>query len=122
MNIELLKWMCEKADGFGWMKSNENNEFYHIITTPNGKEKDPEDIDRDDECYPLLLQRAIEGVFREENYFIDIEYYDKKWLYRVFMGEYPDSDNFLHIEKGLSIDAAKAAALEYVWEQERKHK
>jgi hypothetical protein len=110
MNIDFIKWMCDKAEGFSVSDDLKN----HMIL-PHGNVLSMSDKSAftHNIIYPLLLQRAIEGVNREDDWFIDIEQLGDKSLYRIFhVGEFDrKKDKYEHIDK------AKESALRYIWEQ-----
>ena len=107
MNIDFIKWMVENADGFEWFISPDRGEIFKYCNL---------------ECYlssadawylyPLLLQRAIEGVNREENCYLIMQ--NHRGLY---YNTYEDPAVYDDYE---SIDQAKESALKYIYEQEPK--
>ena len=67
MNIEFIKWLFEKAEGYeyeeyGFIRTPDNY-FYEFLS--ENRVMRYYTID-----YPLLLQRAIEGVNRDSDYWI----------------------------------------------------
>jgi len=116
MDIDFIKWMCDKADGF---EIEQDCVSACPLKMPGGTRTS---IDlRSDyvrlERYPLLLQRAIEGVNRkyekdENNYCIDLMSDDLE----VGFNCYTRQHNF--IKDFDSVDQAKESALKYVKEQE----
>jgi hypothetical protein len=108
MNIDFIKWMCEKAD---WKVDNSDDP---IIKIPNGTESISWLVNSNI-LYPLLLQRAIEGVNYEHVYHISqmndtIEIYKDNDQYDVLA-----SFRFM----SGAADKAKEQALKYIWEQEK---
>ena len=110
MNIDFIKWLCEKADGFkvskdrvvclGW-ESNHNTviegcEYWNGV------------------YYPLLLQRAIEKI-RE----IIPEYHELKIDYVVSYGWSFRYGSITSQDFFNNPDQAKESALKYIWEQEK---
>lgn len=118
MNIDFIKWMCEKADNIGY-----DHEFGkdHIIFGNYAiyNLQDPAfDLNEADWAYvyyPLLLQRAIEGV-NKSNGRLDIE--QDKSMIRICDNK-NSITNRCTLDKYDSIDAAKEAALMWVFEQEK---
>ena len=115
-NVEFIKWMCEKADGFEWIKGITLN-----VKGPNGHCYTVNEvlIHVRSIIYPLLLQRAIEGVNKESveegtGYLIDINCSDIE-VYHI------DKNNRQHFEHvNREIDNEKESALKYIYEQEKK--
>ncbi len=119
MDIAFIKWMCEKAkweylkekDGYSWVRL----ECGSTISTSF--------IMKSSIYYPLLLQRAIEGINRAHRNFSDrypiihIECYYIKEIEKKIYGEYVEEFN---IDSFDSIDQAKEAALRYIYEHEMK--
>jgi len=115
MNIDFIKWMCEKGAGFGF------DEYCHrkTINYPMG---DWEWIDNLHQerfqlvYYPLLLQRACESIETEEKYMIESETVNGLWSYEVRSWA---EDGLLFGTALIPIDKAKESALKYIWEQEQ---
>jgi hypothetical protein len=105
-DIEFIKWLCAKAEGFtiddGIIFINDLHNgtpvghiwYYKVI-------------------YPLLLQRAIEGVNRTEE---DIHIVQNHLYVEVIDWEYNVLDSWGSEVK----DQAKESALKYIWESEKK--
>ncbi len=113
MEIEFIKWMCEKAEGFE-LESNvvlwEESRGYDLL------------IVKASIAYPLLLQRAIEGVTRSHS-----ETSTRYWIEMSYnaIEVYDSADgtvtaNYYFDEFQGDIDQAKESALKYVHEQEIK--
>lgn len=118
MKTELIKWMCEYADGFEWLNSRSsvrlmNNAMIYPVPV----------LLANSIVYPLLLQRAIEGVNKAGKDCIlktDIEidvWYLPKWGWS-FDISYPDENQFTPDGYFGTPDDAKRSALEYVRQQE----
>ena len=129
IDIDFIKWMCEKAEGFSLRSEDSPNkgDFSITIPLPNTFLCSWCNHLRTDLYktiyYPLLLQRAIEGVTRSHaekstRYWIEISY-DSIEVY--------DSDdntitaNLYFNEFQGDIDQAKEAALKYIYEQENSN-
>ena len=121
MNIELLKWMCEKA-GYQIFGDPQND---GAVVTLGGFHIHWYDWEKNElvmnmwenDFYPLLLQSAIEGVNREATYIIET---NNQLISIYLVHPYPEIKKQFDFDDHNDIIAAKAAALEYVWEQERK--
>lgn len=110
MNIDFIKWMCDKADGFEI--TNESKGFLH--TDFFSYHKSGVNGSRwTDLVYPLLLQRAIEGVNESDgNHFI-IQGPGN-------IGVKKNNQNMdLIFAKESASDSAKQSALEYIYNQEQ---
>jgi len=116
MDIDFIKWMCDKADGF---EIEQDCVSACPLKMPGGTRTS---IDlRSDyvrlERYPLLLQRAIEGVNKEsiiiDGYLLDINCSD----ITVYHTETLDRKIYEHVNS--STDKAKESALKYIYEQEK---
>ncbi len=122
MNTDFIKWLCEKAEGFEENYKNylgaakANTGLY--VDTPHDSFKigQNEPLWRN-VYYPLLLQRAIEGVNRKfnksRNYRIRIDEIGVRvldgWETELrYWGTSPD------------IDRSKEHCLKYIWEQENE--
>ena len=114
MDIDFIKWMCDKAEGFGvdlycgkdTIESPDDNWFF-LGGRKNKQFKNT--------YYPLLLQRAIEGVNLDNSkYYIGQSYFG--------VGVYLLSQELLKlyevIETQMLLDKAKKSALMYIYEQE----
>ncbi len=117
MDIEFIKWMCGKAEEYEFYEGDFIDDNY--IETPCLQEIHQNEFDSDDwikSLYPLLLQRAIEGVNRYnlyEGFFIAydnlyIKVCDCKTNKVLKMFEIDDQDQ------------AKKESLQYIYEQEKK--
>lgn len=117
MDIEFIKWMCEKAEGVSYWERESINEAY--IDFGQGTTEYPIDC-FDDEWekvyYPLLLQRAIEGVNKtlDQDIHVDWAPISEAWRAELFM--YGCSVDLWH---GATPDKAKEAALKHIWENEK---
>ena len=103
MNIDFVKWMIEHADGF------EEKGFGGIIGYYKYGCYRFKDV-QNWYLYPLLLQRAIEGV---------------KCAVSICASGYieigdPDDPYMLRVSDFKNIDKAKEAALKNIWEQENE--
>ena len=124
IDIDFIKWKVGKAEGFSvYFES----EYWYISTQSSSSYILRDDVLKasfrwDLEVYPLLLQRAIEGV--ESQYYkigYDFERIYKcssnKWIIKVFkQGEFKYSSGCQ-----VFIDQAKESALKYIYKQEIKH-
>ena len=108
-DIDFIKWMCEKAEGFRYDGS---GFISHSGWTFSGNSVRWESM-----YYPLLLQRAIEGVNRDQDKWRIIQTDSALRLY--------DSDSGFTIPEciykfsKMSEDQAKELSLLYILEQEK---
>ena len=109
MNIDFIKWMCDKADIKFFCRSKDMIQYAVKIGKRSIEIGSNNWIDI---VYPLLLQRAIEGVNRIEygDYWFHQDDYITAWVY----GGLPKTF------KNKNIDQAKESALMYIYEQETK--
>jgi len=113
MDMDFIKWMCERAEGFRHV------EKMHDIECPDQMYIGEYLIVKNKARYPLLLQRAIEGL----NMISDI------WIQILIS---PDTGGsiawkpFMNCKYQLNgdlylwPDQAKEAALKYIYEQENR--
>ncbi len=120
MDIDFIKWMCDKADGFEWIHIplKDGSGYYVSVSNKFGGVN----IDSDFfEVYitPLLLQRAIEGVNRTSIFEIiqnygRVEIRNKTNVNSLLLDCcFCRNDNY-------TVDQAKESALQYIYEQELK--
>lgn len=126
MNIDFIKWMVQYAEGFNWYEDPEGE----LVTFGTGFTLDPKDtiLFSGEILYPLLLQRAIEGINR---YTLNLEDY-KQLTYIIFQNQAEikvraipvettmEDHDFVYQDGIVSIDQAKEQALRYIYEQENK--
>jgi hypothetical protein len=115
-DIDFIKWMCDKADGFDFIRKQDDDEFYVGFNNRAGDYFSEGNYRRF--VYPLLIQRAIEGV--TEKLLIDIEPYwlaSYGWNYDIDFNDKskPNISNDGYFE---TPDQAKESALKYIYEQE----
>ncbi len=107
MEIDFIKWMCEKAEGFNIVKNR-----LRISGEKTFTECLLGYFDYAHVYYPLLLQRAIEGVNKEDSCFL---------IMQNHRGIYFDTYKNPAVYKDYtSIDKAKKSALKYIYEQDTK--
>jgi len=113
--IDFIKWLCEKAEGF---ESFEDQEGLNIYCNKWGSIVG--NLSFTEVYYPLLLQRAIEGVNLTSGVWIQILLTPDNGG-SVAWKPFIKSDNFqgLNGDLFLWVDQAKESALRYIWEQER---
>jgi len=115
VDIDFIKWMCEKTEGFKFEQGDFIDDCY--IRTPAGMEIDLIDFDNDlwkKDYSPHLLQRAIESVNRTGNHFIIHDWNEitvESKRYQEGIQQYIFKDK---------PDQAKESALKYIYEQEKK--
>ena len=103
MNIEKLKWMIERADGFRFV------EKMHDVECPDQMYIGEYQIVKNKVRWPLLLQRTIEGLNRDSDRWIvnnrmdGVEVYESETAYQDYF-------NF-----DLGIDQAKQSAIDYIY-------
>jgi len=120
MNIDFIKWMVEKAEGFEIEEYFHNEEKHYYLHTPfvagyNLRFLDTQPQEFHNSIMSLLLQRAIESVNRE--------YWHNNKQFRIqqdhlgcqVFDKWGEQQTTYGLSK--SPDRAKEAALEYVWEQ-----
>lgn len=113
MDINFIKWLCEKAEGFEISVDQDGQEYISTIhdsidlniNTPLARNV----------YYPLLLQRAIESVNRESQYnriasnwrtiSINQGFAERQKVWDFNVGNY-------------TIEQAKELSLRYIYEQE----
>lgn len=115
MNIDFIKWMVEKAEGFEMGINGAEN----CIICPVGSmhiEHHQKTDDWHKTIYPLLLQRAIEGVnSADSTYFIG----QGRWYINAWNETVPPEKAGVQVDIRItSPDQAKEKALMYVNEQE----
>ncbi len=120
MDIEFIKKICEKAEGF---KVGKHEGSHSMVELPNGKRfvitSNDFSIFINDwihTYYPLLLQRAIEGAnkFHVGGFKITIRDFD------IIVQDYITSEIWRIFAVNPDIDQAKESALKYIYEQELK--
>ncbi len=123
MDIEFIKWLCERAEGFSYEIGSGINGIvvgkYAIFTENDIKQNAKRTFTSRlwiPIYYPLLLQRAIEGVNNTKGIFEiqqnvgDIQLYNRKTVGFIYF----------MLNEFKSADQAKESALEYIYEQEKK--
>ena len=108
MDLDFIKWMVGYAEGF-ILGVDDSVIFCHQTWELPRSLKFVEDW----ELYPLLLQRAIEGINNSENYDI-VQTRSNIVIYGYYKNPEPV---YFELEPKLS-DQAKEAALKYIYEQE----
>ena len=112
MDINFIKWMVGYADGFEFdnyvLECSDDAAFYMGSNTESMKDVFKKTFDNI--YYPLLLQRAIEGVNRDCPYIWIVQ---DEWI-RVMGTEL--QQELMH--KDSFDDQAKESALKYIYEQE----
>jgi len=74
IDIDFIKWMCEKADDFDFYEGDFIDDNY--IETPCLQQIDQLELDCDlwvKSIYPLLIQRSIRGAVKKLHESSDIE-------------------------------------------------
>jgi len=121
IDIDFIKKCVEKAEGFIFRKGYKDHNFLitplkHLINLDNLTPDHPNILKWTREYFPLLLQRAIEGVnnlhlnddkyptILFDCYEIEIRYNKTEW-----------KDKSFHFDMFDSIDQAKESALKYVF-------
>jgi hypothetical protein len=115
MKTECFMWCVEKA---GWrIVKDDDGDPYCYYTQESGGFCHIDSVATDPVLYPLLLQRAIEGVNQGKG-FIEISMaYDTFIVTDLSEGLFCDPIKKAFLIKG-NYDQAKEAALERVWERE----
>ena len=116
-DLDFVKKCCEYADGFEHFVGIDHGYETDNISDPHDREHEVEEFDlkHNQVEYPLLLQRAIEGVNMGNRFEISM------FKDRLFVTDYEKvcGDPFFY-RKFTSVNTAKRSALEYVFEQEEK--
>jgi len=113
MDIDFIKWMCEKAEGFEYKES--YNDISHI---PSSMAANIGSRDFKELLKPLLLQRAIEGVNKADLQFYIIT--NHQYITVVDWSEYEEQLKINLRGREYTHDQAKESALKYIYEQELK--
>lgn len=112
MNIEFIKWMCEKAEGFEY---NVKDCLHRdTINYPMGDWDFIDNINQERfqlVLYPLLLIKAIDGVNSGDGYIIAISS-------SVIISD-RDGNIIADFWRMADQDQAREAALKLVWENEK---
>ncbi len=118
MNSDKIKWCVERAEGFGI----EESRGIFFLSAPDGvtynlKFLDTQPKEFTNSVIAHLLTRIIEGINREGNYHINIDYKaDKKYYSETYRRDDPfDGETKVHD----TPDEAKTAAIDFVYEQEQ---
>ena len=114
-DIDFIKKCCEYADGFAFYKGNviENRPEIHSYCRGKYWIQKHVMIGLEDSLhYPLLPQRAIEGVNSYSNNFLIVQD-------NCFIDVYSVSFTWNFNIENMGVDQAKRKALECVFEQER---
>ena len=116
MDIDFIKWKVSYARGFEWrMFAGKETIFSPDLQVMHFE--DFFDIGRGSTVYyPLLSQRAIEGINKEGFYFITsgVDFISMKR--KEYKGQSEHTETFFN----RTIDEAKEQALKYIYEQEKK--
>jgi hypothetical protein len=111
MEIEFIKWMVEYAEKFSW---DEETVTYKEGSWLLGR---LHDAIKTWGMYPLILQRAIEGINLSTQYTIEIKIVNDEGG-SVGIGIMVNGQWVKHYY--LDYDQAKEAGLKYIYEQENK--
>ena len=111
MNIDFIKWLVGYAEGFEYEYHAEGHDF---IKLPNGKVYDINSIYKDPIIWPLLFQKAFEGINRDLNNPFSI--CTEQNNIEVYHHKLGMIDGWVNTD----IDQAKEQALKSIYEQEAK--
>ena len=111
MDIEKIKWMVEYAEGFEY-----GYNAYKKWVSYALRHTEVQDL-VNWYLYPLLLQRAIEGINKEEIFQIYQADYGLSVYKTIRESKY--EHELYEFKKYYSADQAKEAALDYIYKQER---
>ncbi len=108
MNIDKIKWMVERAEGFEFTTDN----FISVMSSD--ALWSVETLLNDEILFPHLLTRTIEGINR---------HWLEGGIYHIVQGKsyvsiYTLGSSDIQKFSTIDIDEAKTAAIDYVWEQE----
>lgn len=111
MNIDFIKWMCEKAEGF---EIDYHKEWCSVAIDDVTVVFDVYSPMPSNKCvYSLLLQRAIESVNKEGS-----KYFIEQLHNQIMVGFF--EEYVFEPDNGIS-DNAKESALLYIYNQEKNH-
>ena len=111
-DIELIKNGVKYADGFEFIRKQDDDEHYVGFDNRAGDYFSVGNYDRF--VYPLFLQRVIEGI-NKEGVFEVVQYCNRIEVYEIDNSEYVE---IFYFGGETPIDQAKRSAIEYVLEQE----
>ncbi len=106
MNSDLIKWLVSYAEGFEWLSM-------LTVYAPDGE---PCRIDSESfklAYYPLLLQKAIEGINKGEGFLIFQNFAE----IRIEHNENDGFEEYFSFSDYEFEDQAKDQALKYIYEQ-----
>jgi len=113
-DINFIKWMVEYANDFendgDFIRYKKTKDYFleeHIFMTNN--------VYWSELYYPLLIQRAIEGINREKGIYLITQNFANVWIEHNICDDFEEYFSFSDYE---SIDKAKEQALKYIFEQE----
>lgn len=114
MNIEFIKWLVNYAYNFEYEIEYNNLDQQQYICYACGEQFEIDLWEIEEyEHYPLLLQRAIEGINREEyGWYVDQDHS------KIFVQPFQTIIEGICFRFDKDPDQAKEAALKYIWEQE----
>ena len=119
MNIDFIKFLVGYAEGFEWYEKDDTLEYQDIFGCYLSDLNTEHwllnyGIFWNKIYYPLLLQRAIEGInLSKSEYEVDLI----NGLVEVCKEEY-SAREWLPTTEGITYDQAKEQALKYIYEQE----
>jgi len=110
MNIDFIKWLVDYAEGFSLKRINEEDGVDYIgFTVPFYLVLNAWVFD------PLLLQRAVIGINKDEESNYDITMYPDS----LEIGAYHDGSKDKTYEDVDDYEKGIEQALKYIWEQEK---
>ena len=120
--VDFIKWMINYADGFSCCDMFTGYNEQYIIKYKDFKTVEIGSREWNKIYYPLLLQKAIEGIKKITNYNVDVYFNTVNELYESQLWIYKQFENVpVNLSNGYeSIDQAKEEALIYIYEYESK--
>ncbi len=127
MNIEKIKWCIERAEGFELSKIRNNTiemiDICGLISyAVESLNRTPSKVPWENVYKPLFLTRTIEGIEKTRDIEI-LAYWNKSgkcYESQIFKTENDFPDFQMTSTDHKSIDEAKQAAIDYVYDQENK--
>ncbi len=117
MDIDFIKWMCDKAEGFDFFEDDiDVIDDYILYFNGYGISYLDSDL-KTTAMYLLLNQRAIEGINKEDGIYRVEQMYNMVEV--LNSDEYDVAINYEFTEY-VFPDQAKESALMYIYEQEKE--
>ena len=135
MNIDYIKWMVEYAEDWKFRIGYRNHNFIitparHLINLDHLDNEHPRILKWTKEYYPLLTQKATEGIIKKHGFQFDLYFNKTTDLWDMIFynknKKYPDSLDLLPHKDNLCPDnktpnEAKEQILEYIYKELKNH-